>query len=59
MRRLIDVLIASVLLVAPAFAIAASSAPAATAAGTNTPHYAASFTIQPDSALAPGDPGTL
>ena len=56
MRRLFDALIATALLVVPALAITAAAAPAATASASS--HYVA-FSISPNSAFAPGDPGTL
>ena len=57
MRRLIDVLIAAALLVAPALFVASSSVPAPTAAAQST-HYLA-LSIKPASVAGPGDPGTL
>ncbi len=58
MRRLIDTLIAASLLVVPAFFVASSAAPTPTAAATSTQHLVA-LTLQPSSACAPEDPGTL
>jgi len=57
MQRVLDVLIAAVILVVPALAVA--QAPAATMATASNHHYLASSLIKPDSSSAPGDPGVM
>ena len=56
MRRLIDVLIAASLVLLPALATFANSAPSATLAQAH--HYTA-LKVSTNSAAGPGDPGTL
>ncbi len=57
MQRVLDVLIAAVILIVPALAVAQTSAtPVATV--TNT-HYLASSLIKPNAGSAPGDPGVI
>ncbi len=57
MKRVLDVLIAAVILVIPALAVA--QAPASTMASASSHHYLASSLIKPDSSSAPGDPGLM
>jgi hypothetical protein len=56
MRRLLDVLIATALVLIPTLATFASSAPSATLAQAH--HYTA-LKVTTNSAAGPGDPGTL
>ena len=57
MKRIVDVLVAAVILAIPAFALA--QAPAATVATAQGHHYVAASLIRPDSAASPGDPGVI
>ena len=57
MKRIVDVLVAAVILAIPAFALV--QAPAATVASAQGHHYVAASLIRPDSAASPGDPGLI
>lgn len=57
MQRVLDVLIAAVILAVPALAVA--QAPAASVVSASSHHYLAASLIKPNSASNPADPGVM